>query len=954
MEIFRNKSLSKKLILVFLIVIFLWMMLPNVSHGLVAEIGGKLLQPVCDLLVAFGDAIMNVMQKSIVGSGGDISVDLTGKTGAIAKILGIFVAVIVIVALSIVTGGIAAWIGTLSGFLGTVLGAVATSGITTFIISAATLGIAGLTGITVANAFAGKNLPDITMLPTFCIGPEEIFEGKLLVFDVNFFNPKQVYVEFEDGTSDIKIQNYDTYMAKHQDAKVKRYYYKDTSVEGGRVTTSKQNIALQLSSTISRWYYSIRNIALVFMMLILVYIGIRMMLSSVAAEKSKYKKMFSDWVVSVCLVFLLHYIMIFLVSINDNVIEVIRTETEQKQSVYVIKFDDDMDDERKSSFMKSLHEKTEGDFNANYVDESGNSFMTAEDDPTKESNVKKAKGIVWVTNLTGRIRISSQNQDGTTEYLGYAVAYLVLVFYTVFFTFTYLKRVLYMAFLTIIAPLVAMTYSIDKIADGKAQAFNMWLKEYIFNLLIQPMHLLLYLVLISMAYELAATNIVYTLVAIGFMIPAEKFVRKMFGFEKAQTPGMLGGAAGAALTMGGMQKLAHMAGHGPGPKGGNKPVEKLDKSKDEGDSVSGKGIDFLAGQINGKNTGLPSGGASAADANINANDSLDPVTRAEKEALEEKIADGQINKNELSDSQKKLIGLEDDQTSTGNGENLSGTQQQEDSKPIRFARLRNGVNSVRSGVNNGINNVKTKTKALGSAVSNSKAGRSIKFAAGKIAKPVKFTARKAAENKEAISRTIKGGTRLLGTAVGASIGAAAGIASGDISKVGQDIAIGATAGKSISTGANNFVGGGINSIGNNFKEAKTRADQNKYGEDYKEHIKQKQKQEFLNNKENRRFFANERSKELVDANGNKLNGKERKEKIDQIMEQAYQYKEVAGVKDNKIIAKAMKLDRTNPTSYESMTAALMASKAKDIKGLETYQKRIAKQVGDTKASGNCG
>ena len=40
-----------------------------------------------------------------------------------------------------------------------------------------------------------------------------------------------------------------------------------------------------------------------------------------------------------------------------------------------------------------------------------------------------------------------------------------------------------MAFLTIIAPLVALTYPIDKINDGKAQAFNMWFKEYIFNLL---------------------------------------------------------------------------------------------------------------------------------------------------------------------------------------------------------------------------------------------------------------------------------------------------------------------------------------------------------------------------------------------------------------------------------------------------------------------------------------
>lgn len=32
-----------------------------------------------------------------------------------------------------------------------------------------------------------------------------------------------------------------------------------------------------------------------------------------------------------------------------------------------------------------------------------------------------------------------------------------------------------------IAPLVALTYPIDKVKDGKAQAFDMWFKEYTMN-----------------------------------------------------------------------------------------------------------------------------------------------------------------------------------------------------------------------------------------------------------------------------------------------------------------------------------------------------------------------------------------------------------------------------------------------------------------------------------------
>ena len=114
-----------------------------------------------------------------------------------------------------------------------------------------------------------------------------------------------------------------------------------------------------------------------------------------------------------------------------------------------------------------------------------------------------------------------------------------------------------MAFLTIIAPLVAITYPIDKINDGKAQAFDMWLKEYIFNLLIQPLHLLLYIILINSAMAFASKNIFYVVLALGFFVPAEKLLRRFFGFEKAQTPGIFAGAAGSAVMMQGLNKLMH-------------------------------------------------------------------------------------------------------------------------------------------------------------------------------------------------------------------------------------------------------------------------------------------------------------------------------------------------------------------------------------------------------------
>ena len=52
--------------------------------------------------------------------------------------------------------------------------------------------------------------------------------------------------------------------------------------------------------------------------------------------------------------------------------------------------------------------------------------------------------------------------------VGYLILYLVLVVFTIMFAVRYMKRVIYVAFLTLIAPMVAMTYPLDKIKDRKS------------------------------------------------------------------------------------------------------------------------------------------------------------------------------------------------------------------------------------------------------------------------------------------------------------------------------------------------------------------------------------------------------------------------------------------------------------------------------------------------------
>ena len=362
--------------------------------------------------------------------------------------------------------------------------------------------------------------------------------------------------------------------------------------------------AYNLRPIIANWYNILRDISIVGMLSILVYVGIRIMLSSTAGDKAKYKQLLVDWVVAICLLFLMQYIMSF-----SNIAVKKVTSVIQSAVVSTTESDKLSENEKKAAKEKG---KLDGDVavtrgtqlfeieDKELVNKAYQILVEENKTDTKYKDLFKNGNLYWPTNnFTEQARMLAQltdKDDDATNYayasIGYKIIYIVLVLYTLIFTWTYVKRVVYMAFLTMIAPLVALTYPIDKMNDGKAQAFNMWFKEYIFNLLIQPLHLILYMVLIGSAMTFASQNLIYAVVAIGFMTPAEKLMRKFFGFEKAGTPGMFAGPAGAALMMGGINKLLrppHPPKGGGGPSGGG-------SENDSDDGGDGK-INFMSDKV---------------------------------------------------------------------------------------------------------------------------------------------------------------------------------------------------------------------------------------------------------------------------------------------------------------------------------------------------------------------
>lgn len=147
---------------------------------------------------------------------------------------------------------------------------------------------------------------------------------------------------------------------------------------------------------------------------------------------------------------------------------------------------------------------------------------------------------------------------------GSAIVYCILLGMTFSFLIIYIKRMITIGFLIIISPLVTVTYAIDKMGDSKSQALNTWLKEFVYNILIQPFHCVIYAVFVSTAMTLLTVdNIgnfgapVFAILCIMFMNKAEDILRKIFAFDKhAKTLGS--GLASAAMIGAGLSTVSSL------------------------------------------------------------------------------------------------------------------------------------------------------------------------------------------------------------------------------------------------------------------------------------------------------------------------------------------------------------------------------------------------------------
>lgn len=189
---------------------------------------------------------------------------------------------------------------------------------------------------------------------------------------------------------------------------------------------------MQLRLAVARWFVSLSILAGILLLAVLIYIAIRAVIASTGESKAKYHKMFVNWLISVGMLGLLFVIIVSAIMLNNTFVRII-----EKATMGVL---------------------TNNDF----------------------------------TTVITRVMVSTIKPF---DFFAQIIALLILAIITlqIFkYLFVYVRRMLKIAFLIIIAPLVTITYSIDKIADNKSQALNAWMHMFLYNVFIQTFHALIF------------------------------------------------------------------------------------------------------------------------------------------------------------------------------------------------------------------------------------------------------------------------------------------------------------------------------------------------------------------------------------------------------------------------------------------------------------------------------
>ncbi len=263
-----------------------------------------------------------------------------------------------------------------------------------------------------------------------------------------------------------------------------------SATPGGQPLDEKSPVYF-LRTLCAHWFVLGMNLSLAAMIIIIIYTGIRMALTTIAEKKAEYKEMLFNLVKAIAKIFMLAAIMALIIMISQYVTSI-------------------------------------------FADHGPNP-----DDPISGKNLY----VTMVTRALGSFSFKAKI-PAAILFFG-----LTLTFFK--FCFRYTKRLLNTYLLIIIAPILVAKDAYEGASGKQGKTFSAWLQEFTLNVALQPAHALIYTSLVYVALKNGTNDILSFFVAVlimNFMVSADKIFFKIFNMRFTKGPGAAGAAD--ALTEG--------------------------------------------------------------------------------------------------------------------------------------------------------------------------------------------------------------------------------------------------------------------------------------------------------------------------------------------------------------------------------------------------------------------
>ena len=282
------------------------------------------------------------------------------------------------------------------------------------------------------------------------------------------------------------------------------------------------------ANNINEWFSNFSMIAIVAYLCILLYMGIRVVMSSTASNQALYKEAFLHWVAGVIILFMFPIVIKYAIEIN-------------------------------TTFVGMVEDAIIRDHGGNSIDNS--EAVNEIEDPDDTSDIATTDTVTvesksisenpYSDTDTGYMAVMARRAH-RTERLSYAFVYLIMSFQLLIIAIMYYKRLFMVAFLLVIFPIVMVVHVLEKVGNIRmGGAFGKWTKEILIMIFTQSIHAIVYS--FSIATVMSAGNAnndwILMLVGVTFLFNGEEILKKILGQSSEMAPSLAKSVAKTAATV---------------------------------------------------------------------------------------------------------------------------------------------------------------------------------------------------------------------------------------------------------------------------------------------------------------------------------------------------------------------------------------------------------------------